>query len=186
MNSILVILLWFLGAVFLWVTFVYNALVAGRNHIKNADAGIDAQLQKRYDLIPNLVATVKGYAAHERAILEQVTRLRQAAIDSENAPQKQQTNSAINTSLKHIFAIAENYPNLKADTNFLQLQAALNEVEAQLAAARRTYNATVTRYNNRVESFPDSLVAGLFGFSVHHWFENTHEAQQNPQIAGKL
>lgn len=184
-NSIAYLLL-FIGAILVWLMFVYNALVANRNGIKNAEAGVDAQLQKRYDLIPNLVATVKGYAAHERTVLEQVTHLRQLAMRSENMPQKKQVDAAIDTSLKHIFAIAEAYPNLKADQNFLQLQAALNEVEAQLAAARRTYNATVTQYNNLVESFPSSIIASSFGFTAHRWFENTPEAGNNPQIAGKL
>lgn len=186
MDSFSIILLSVIGIVVLWIILVYNALISGRNRIKNAEAGIDAQLQKRYDLIPNLVATVKGYATHEKSVLEQVTHLRQMAIESENAPQKQQTNDTLNTSLKHIFAIAESYPDLKADANFLQLQAALNEVEGQLTAARRTYNATVTRYNNMVESFPSSIIASTFGFPVHRWFENTQEARQNPQIAGKL
>lgn len=175
-----------IGIIFVWIMFVYNALIAGRNGIKNTEAGIDAQLQKRYDLIPNLVATVKGYAAHEKSVLDQVTRLRQLAMQSDNAPQKQQVNTGIDTSLKHIFAIAENYPSLKADENFLQLQAALNEVETQIAAARRTYNAIVTQYNNTVESFPNSMIASTFGFTAHRWFENTPEARQNPQIASKL
>jgi len=186
MTNFMAYLLFFIGAILVWMMFVYNALVSNRNGIKNAEAGVDAQLQKRYDLIPNLVATVKGYAAHEKSVLEQVTHLRQMALQSENTPQKKQVDAAIDTSLKHIFAIAENYPNLKADENFLQLQAALNEVEAQIAAARRTYNATVTQYNNMVESFPSSIIAGAFGFIAHRWFENTPEARQNPQIAGKL
>src|SRR5690606_5949842 len=137
MQNFSIYLLLFIVAFLLWVIFVYNALISGRNRIKNTEAGIDAQLQKRHDLIPNLVATVKGYAAHEASVLDQVTRLRQAAIQSENSSQKQSAETAISSSVKHIFAIAENYPDLHANKNFLQLQAALNEVEAQLAAARR-------------------------------------------------
>ncbi|MEO6906757.1 MAG: LemA family protein [Abditibacteriaceae bacterium] len=186
MQIFFVYLLLLFAAFFVWILFVYNALISGRNGIKNAEGGIDAQLQKRYDLIPNLVTTVKGYAAHEQSSLEQVTHLRRLAMQSDSVPQKNQANVEIDSSLKHIFAIAESYPDLKANENFLQLQAALNEVEEQLAAARRTYNATVTQYNNTVESFPSSMVANTFGFIPHHWFENTPEAQQNPQIVGKL
>lgn len=166
--------------------FVYNALVSQQNGIRNAAAGVDAQLQKRYDLIPNLVATVKGYAAHEKAVLDQVTHLRELAMQSDNAPEKKQANTEIDSSLKHIFAISENYPDLKASKNFLHLQAALNEVEAQLVAARRAYNATVTQYNNTVESFPSNIIAITCWFFAYRWFENTPEAQQNPQIVGKL
>jgi LemA protein len=186
MQTLFWFLLLFVLIIFVWIMVIYNALITGRNGIRNAEAGIDAQLQKRYDLIPNLVATVKGYAAHEKSVLEQVIHLRQLAIQGDSATQKIQADAAIGSSLKHIFALAENYPNLKADENFLQLQAALNEVEAQLAAARRTYNATVTQYNNTVESFPSSMIASTFGFTAHRWFENTPEVRDNPQIAGKL
>ena len=185
-NFFIIILLLVIGVIFLWGMFVYNVLIAGRNGIKNAESGIDAQLQKRYDVIPNLVATVKSYAMHENSVLEQITRLRQLALQSENAQQKKQVDAAIDASLKHIFAISENYPNLKANENFLQLQAALNEIEGQLAAARRAYNAAVTQYNNTVESFPSSILASIFGFAAYHWFENTPEARQSPQITGKL
>jgi len=183
MQNTLYIILGFFALLFFWGILIFNALVAGRNHIKNAEAGVEVQLRKRYDLIPNLVATVKGYTAHEKSILEHITLLRQQALRTSIPHRKQQNDAELEVSMKHLFAVAENYPNLKADQQFLQLQAALNEIEAQLAAARRTYNSCVTEYNNTVQSFPSSLIASLFGFKIHRWFEITDEARQAPQIA---
>lgn len=186
MQNTIYIISALIALAFFWGILIFNILVTGRNHIKNAEAGVEVQLRKRYDLIPNLVATVKGYAAHEQSVLQHITQLRQQALRTSIPHRKQQNDAALEVSMKHLFAVAENYPDLKADQQFLQLQAALNEIEAQLAAARRTYNSCVTEYNNTVESFPSSIIASLFGFKRHRWFEITDEARQNPQVAQQL
>ena len=143
------------------VALMYNGLVAKKNRVENAFAGIDVQLKKRYDLIPSLVATVKGYAQHEKSLLDEVTKLRARAM-SGNLPTDQtvRVNNLISKALLGITAVVENYPELKANQNFLQLQRALNEIEEQLSAARRFYNTAVTDHNNAVEMFPTNIIAG--------------------------
>ena len=175
--------LWVLLCVLLvpgiWVLFTYNSLVNGRNQVRLAFSTIDVQLKMRFDLVPNLVETVKGYAAHERDVLEQVTLARnQAAAPGAGWQAQENLSHAVGT----LIARAEAYPDLKASGHFLMLQRQLAECEAQIAAARRTYNASVMDFNNSVEMFPSSLIAGLFRFGRKPEFEIAIAERENPDV----
>lgn len=153
------------SVIILFLIIIYNKLVRKRNQTQNAFGGLDALLKKRYDLIPNLVSTVKTYMKHERELLEQITRLRsEAAKGGLASDRKVDLNNRLSGLLGDMMIAVENYPDLKADKNFVHLQASLNEIEEQISAARRAYNATVTEYNDAVETFPNNLVSGIFGF----------------------
>ncbi|WP_303208816.1 LemA family protein [Bacteroides oleiciplenus] len=147
------------------VISMYNSLVRKRNQIENAFATIDVMLKQRFDLIPNLVATVQQYAKHEADTFSAITEMRNKTYTALNDSEKADFDKMFSKVRTQFFAVAENYPELKASENFLQLQRSLNETEEQLAAARRTYNASVTEYNNAVQSFPTNLLAGMFGFT---------------------
>ena len=157
----------------LYVILTYNTLVALRNHIRDAWGNIDTELKRRYDLIPNLVATVKGYAAHEREIFERVTQLRTQCMAGQGAVQKQADESQLVHALKNLLAVVENYPQLKADRNFLKLQQELTNTEDRIQAARRFYNGNVRDYLNKCQMFPSSIIAGAFGFQPQDYF-NVH------------
>jgi LemA protein len=163
----------------LWVLIVFNGLINLRNQVRLALATIDVQLKKRYDLIPNLVETVKGYATHERAALEEVTRARTRAAEAGADWQAQQN---LQHAVGALIARAEAYPDLKASGNFLMLQRQLAELEAQIAAARRGYNTSVMDYNNSVEMFPSSLVAALFRFKQKPGFEIAVAERNQPHV----
>jgi len=164
-----------LGIVALLVIAVivsYNRFVRQRNQIRDAFANIDTELRRRYDLIPNLVETVRGYAAHEREVLENVTRARAAAAAATGSPAEQAAaEGPFVAALRQLFAVVENYPQLRANENFLALQAELTNTEDRLQASRRFYNANVQDYNRRVQSFPSNLVARSFGFKDEEFFE---------------
>jgi len=152
--------------------FMYNRLVRLRNQVENAWAQIDVQLKRRTDLIPNLINTVKGYVKHERETLESVTNARTALMGAGQDPKKAaQADNMLQGALKSLFAVAENYPNLKANENFLQLQEELSGTENKIAAARQYYNDMVMFFNTRIQSFPDAVLAGVFGFSRKEMFE---------------
>ena len=158
--------------VFAYIT-AYNALVQLNQKVKEAWSGIDVQLKRRYDLIPNLINTVKGYASHESGTLEKVTKARAEAIavpDGKIAQQAEAEN-ALSGTLKSIFALSENYPDLKANQNFLQLQTELSETEDQIASSRRIYNGNVSIFNTKVQSFPSNIVAGVHNFAIKEFFE---------------
>lgn len=156
----------------LWLIGTYNGLVRLRQHVRESWSGIDTELKRRYDLIPNLVETVKGYAAHERQVLERVTQARQQAVASTgSAGQQAMDENLLVGALKHLFAVAENYPDLKASTNFLHLQQELVNTEDRIQAARRFYNANVRDMNTRVETVPSNIVASMFGFKKQEFFE---------------
>jgi LemA protein len=157
----------------LYVILTYNTLVALRNHIRDAWGNIDTELKRRYDLIPNLVATVKGYAAHEREIFERVTQLRTQCMAGQGAVQKQADESQLVDALQNLLAVVENYPQLKADRNFLKLQQELTNTEDRIQAARRFYNGNVRDYLNKCQMFPSSIIAGAFGFQPQDYF-NVH------------
>src|SRR5213592_4585272 len=142
----------------------YNRLVVLRNRIDNSWSQIDVQLRRRYDLIPNLVNTVKGYAAHEREIFEKVAEARQAGIAARGVAEQAQAENQITQALRQLFAVVENYPDLKANQNFLALQEELTATEGRIAYARQFYNETVLTFNNSVQQFPSAIVAGMFGF----------------------
>lgn len=156
---------------FIYVIRIYNNLVRNRNLTKEGWSGIDVQLRRRYDLIPNLLETVKGYAAHEKAIFDEVTARRASAMGANTVPDQVQADKALSGALGRLFAIAEAYPELKADANFRALQDELASIEDQLQMARRYYNGTARELNILVESFPSVLVASTFGFTKEPYYE---------------
>jgi len=155
----------------LWLAGSYNLLVRLRNRVRNSWAQIDVQLRRRYDLIPNLVETVKGYAAHERETLENVVKARQAGINAKSVPEQAQAENMITGALRQLFALSEAYPDLKANQNFLALQEELASTENKISFARQYYNDTVQSMNNRVQMFPTNIVADMFGFKGEEFFE---------------
>ena len=165
MIPTLIVLFLIVGLPALFVILTYNGLVAIRNHIRDAWANIDTELKRRYDLIPNLVETAKGYAKHERETLEKVIELRNQCKANHGTPAQQATTEKLLvSSLNGLFALAENYPDLKANQNFQQLQEELVNTEDRIQAARRFYNGNVRDYRNKTQSFPSNIVAGMFGF----------------------
>lgn len=156
--------LYIIGGILLILILIYNSLVRKRNQTENAFATIDTMLKKRFDLIPNLVTVVKQYAAHEQETFARITEMRSKAYDQLSSSEKSTFDEAFTRAGQAFTLIAESYPELKASGNFMQLQRTLNETEEQLAAARRTFNAAVTDYNNAVQTFPTNLLAGMFGF----------------------
>lgn len=169
----------------IWAISIYNGLVAMRQRTNQAFADIDVQLKLRHDLIPNLVETVKGYAAHEAGTLEAVVKARQAAIAAPNVEQKVAAENMLTGALRQLFALSENYPNLKANANFQQLQSDLSDIENKLAASRRFFNNAVQEYNTGIQQFPASLFAGIFGFSQRQFFdvgEDRAQLEQAPSV----
>jgi LemA protein len=176
-------------AVFLLLVFagIFNGLVVKRNRCENAFATIDVMLKRRYDLIPNLVETVKGYATHERELFTRVTELRARAAEGKMpTDQAVVLNNEITGLLRRLLVVVEDYPELKANENFLQLQRALNETEEQIAAARRAFNAAVMDLNNAVQMFPSSIVASMTGFRTRHFLATPEDERAVPDIGEKL
>jgi LemA protein len=171
----------FLLLVGLWVVVLYNGLVRIKNHCDESWSDIDTELKRRYDLIPNLVETVKGYAAHERDVFERVIAARNAAMANHGSPKEQaRDENALVGCLRQLFAVVENYPVLKANENFLQLQEELVNTEDRIQRARRFYNANVRDMNNRVQTVPSNLIANLFGFSTREFFEIEDASVRQP------
>ncbi len=154
-----------------YIWSLYNGLVRLSTQIEEAWSQIDVQLKRRADLIPNLVETVKGYAKHEKGVLEEVTKARSAIMHADSPAKLAEANNMLTGALKSLFAVAENYPQLKANENFLQLQKELGDTEDKVAYSRQYYNSTVTEYNVKVRSFPASIIAGNFGFKVKDFFK---------------
>ena len=178
---------WIIGGVVFVVvlTFVittYNTLVRLRNKVKNSFAQIDTQLQRRFDLIPNLVETVKGFATHEKELLENVTASRNGYAHATSNGQKMAMNDQLTSSLRSLFAVVENYPDLKANTNFLKLQDELSETEDKITYARQFYNDAVTIYNDKIQMFPGVMVAAILGFREEELFNTEAEAKAAPHI----
>lgn len=173
------------AAIVLYAVIVFNRLVRTRQMANEAWSGIDVQLKRRSDLVPNLVEAVKGYAAHERSVLDEVTRLRAAAraLPADDIASRAQAEGALSLALGKLVALAENYPDLKASANFLDLQQQLSQLETELQMARRYYNGAVRNQNVLVQSFPANLVAGLFGFTQRDYFELSSEGERSaPQV----
>jgi LemA protein len=169
----------------LWVMGVYNSLVALGQRVSQAFADIDVQLRQRHDLIPNLVETVKGYATHERGTLEAVVQARTAAVNAQSQDAKVAAENQLSGALGKLFALAEAYPDLKANTNFLQLQSELSDIENKLASARRFFNNAVSEYNARIQQFPAALFAASFGFTPRTFFDlgdDRKTVEQAPQV----
>jgi len=170
--------------VLLWVVGAYNGLVRLRNQLENAWAQIDVQLKRRHDLIPNLVETVKGYAKHERDTFERVTQARNMAMNAKSVGERAEAENVLSGALKSLFAVAEAYPELKANQNFMQLQEELASTENKVAFSRQFYNDSVMTYNTRIEVFPTNLLAGTFNFGRREFFEVKDEAQREaPKVS---
>lgn len=169
--TILYIILGVLAVIVLWAVAVYNGFVRLVNRAKEAWADIDVQLKRRYDLIPNLIETVKGYAAHERQTFEKVTEMRTRAMQAGSLEEKGKAENMLTGALKSLFAVSENYPDLKANQNFLELQKELSDTENKIQAARRFYNTNVRDLNIGLESFPKNIIGNLFKFSKQEFFE---------------
>jgi LemA protein len=166
----------------LWLVAMFNKLVRLRNRSENAWAQVDVQLRKRYDLIPNLVETVKGYAAHERETFEAVTNARVAAQQAQGVAAQAQAENVLTAALGRLFAVAEAYPQLRATENFQQLQAQLGDVEQSIAIARQVYNDTVLSYENALETVPTSIIAGVFNFRPREYFETEDVTREAPRV----
>jgi LemA protein len=184
----LLILLGVLGGIalliFLWVIGAYNGLVQLRNQLENAFAQIDVQLKRRHDLIPNLVETVKGYASHEKQTLEKVTQARNMAVNAKTVGERAEAENVLSGTLKSLFAVAEAYPDLKANQNFLNLQEELTSTENKIGFARQFYNDNVMSYNTRIQLFPINLIAGMLGFLRREFFEVKDAAQREaPKVS---
>jgi LemA protein len=168
----------------LWVIALFNGLITLKNRTDEAWSDIDVQLKRRYDLIPNLIETVKGYAAHEAGTLEKVIQARNSAMHATGMADKGQAENALSQTLKSIFALSESYPDLKANTNFLQLQEQLSDTEDKIQAARRFYNGTVRDLNTAIQSFPQNILAGMFRFGQREFFDLDEEpaARETPKV----
>jgi len=162
------------------VVLIYNGLITFRNNAKNAWAQIDVQLKRRSDLIPNLVETVKGYMKHERETLESVTKARTAVMSAKGPKEAAKADGMLAGALKTLFAVAESYPNLKANENFMQLQEELSGTETKIAYARQLYNDVVLQYNNTIQTIPSNIMAALFGFKDMEFFKTESEAERQP------
>ena len=161
---------------------MYNGLVRARNRVKEAWSGIDVQLRRRASLVPNLVETVRGYAEHERETFEEVTRARAALEQAGTVADAAQANNMLTGALRHLFAVAENYPQLQAAEGFRQLQTELSDIEEKIAFARQFYNTNVLDYNNRIQTVPTVFIANMFGFQQEEFFEAEEEARQEVRV----
>jgi LemA protein len=179
---VIVIVVAIVVLVLLVLVGMFNKLVRLRNRAENAWAQVDVQLRKRYDLIPNLVETVKGYAAHEQQTFEEVTRARTAAQQAQGVAEQAQAENALTAAIGRLFAVAEAYPQLRATENFQQLQAQLSEVEQQIAISRQVYNDTVLSYDNALETVPTNVVAGLFNFRPREYFQTEDVTRDAPRV----
>jgi len=166
----------------LWLIGTYNGLVKIRNMVREAFSTMDVYMKKRYDLIPNLVETVKGYAKHEAGTLENVIKARNSAASATTVEGRVQSENALNETLKSLFALSEAYPDLKANTNFMDLQKQLQTVEADIANSRKYYNAVVRDFNTKTETFPSVIVASMFGFKHEPMFEITADERENVKV----
>jgi LemA protein len=166
----------------LWLILVYNGLIRSRVRVDEAWSDIDVQLKRRYDLIPNLVNTVKGYAAHEKGLFESVTEARTRAMNAGTAHDKAEAENMLSGTLKSLFAVAENYPDLKANQNFLELQRELSDTENKIQASRRFYNGNVMDFNTKIQVFPTNIFAGMFNFTKREFFEAAEGEKENVKV----
>jgi LemA protein len=176
------ILLIIIAVIVIWLIAVYNGLIRLRNRVDEAWSDIDVQLKRRYDLIPNLVNTVKGYAAHERELFEKVTEARAHAMGAGTTADKAQAENALSQTLKSLFAVAENYPDLKANQNFLELQRELTDTEDKIQASRRFYNGNVRDFNTKIQVFPNNIIAGMLKFTAREFFGAEEEAKEPVKV----
>lgn len=171
------------GAVIVWIILMYNDLVSIKNRVKEAWSDIDVQLKRRHDLIPNLIESVKGYMAHEKGVLENVTKARTAIMNAKSQHDVQESENMLTGALKTLFAVSENYPDLKASANFIELQRELRDTEDKIMAARRFYNTSVMTLNTKIESFPANFIAKIFSFKQAELFElQVEEERAVPEV----
>ena len=175
-----------IALVALWLIATFNGLVRRSNRVKEAWADIEVQLKRRYDLVPNLVEAVKGYMAHERQVFEKVTEARAAAMGAQSEKEKLEAENAFTQTLKTLFAVAENYPDLKANQNFIELQRELTDTEDKIQAARRFYNTNVRDYNIAIQTFPTNMVAGTLGFKAHELFDINEKGAEGQPVQVKF
>jgi LemA protein len=181
MNYIQTNIIWFIIAlVVLWIVFAYNSLIRARNRVKEAWSDISIQLKRRYDLIPNIVETVKGYAQYEKSVFEEVTNARTRAMGTNNKIEKAEAENQFSATIKTLFAVAENYPDLKANANFLELQRELSDTENKIQASRRFYNSVTLDLNTRIQVFPTNVMARMFGFKEEEFFALENDEEKNP------
>lgn len=179
-----IILLVILGAIVLWVIGIYNGLIKGRNRVEESWADIDVQLKRRYDLIPNIMEAVKGYAKHESGVFEKVTEARSKAMQSHGRAEQAEAENMLSETLKSLFAVSENYPELKASTNFMQLQDELSDTENKIQSARRFYNGNVRDFNTQLQVFPTNVVGNALGFKAKEYFELANEKEREaPKVS---
>lgn len=177
------IILGIVAIIVIWAIVAYNGFITARQRVKNAWSQIDVQLQRRFDLIPNLVECVKGYMAHEKDVLEKVTQLRTSWANASSVSEKAKLDGELAGALKTIMAVSENYPDLKANQNFSELQEELRNTENKVSYSRQFYNDSVTRYNTKLEVFPSNLIASMFHFTPEALFEvDTPEAKKNVKV----
>jgi len=180
--SIGMIILAILALVVVWAVMIYNGLIRAKNQVDEAWSDIDVQLKRRYDLIPNLLSTVKGYASHEKEVFEKVTQARAQALGANNPADKAQAENSLAGALKSLFAVAENYPVLKANENFLSLQKELADTEDKIQASRRFYNGNVRDFNTKIQVFPNNLIVPILGFKAYEFFEAAGEQRENVKV----
>ncbi len=178
MDTLTWIIISVAGVAVLWFIGVYNGLIRLKNQTDEAWSDIDVQLKRRYDLIPNLIETVKGYASHEKELLENVTKARTQAMNAQSPEAKGRAENMLTDTLKSLFAVAENYPQLRASENFAKLQDELSDTENKIQAARRFYNGNVRDFNTKLQVFPNNLVAGMLGFKEREFFEIENETER--------
>jgi LemA protein len=179
---LLYVILAVIAVLVLWLVMVYNGLITLRNRTDEAWSDIDVQLKRRHDLIPNLVNTVQGYATHERELFEKVTEARAAAMGAKSPEEHAKAENALSSTLKSLFAVAENYPELKASENFAKLQDELSDTENKIQAARRFYNGNVRDFNTKLQVFPNNMVAGALNFKKYEFFEIEGMERETPEV----
>ena len=182
MNTALLVVIIVVAILVIVVIGMYNSLITLKNRVDEAASDIDVQLKRRYDLIPNLIEVVKGYAVHEKETLERVVTARNAAMAAQNsgdAKMQAEAENALSSTLKSIFALSENYPDLKANQNFLELQRELTDTEDKIQASRRFYNGNVRDFNTKLQIFPTNIIAGMLGFTAREFFEIENAAERN-------
>ena len=167
----------------IWFIFVYNGLITSRNRVEEAWSDIEVQMKRRYDLIPNLVETVKGYARHEDNVFTKVTEARTAAMGAQTMKEHAQAENALSQTLKSLFAVSENYPQLRASDNFLDLQRNLTDAEDKIQASRRFYNGQVRDFNTKLQVFPTNIIAGPFGFTKRDFYDAPEVVNEAPKVA---
>ena len=181
MTTLLYIILAIIIVVILWLVALYNGLIRLKNRVDEAWSDIDVQLKRRYDLIPNLIETVKGYAKHEKETLDSVIKARNSAMNTQGAD-KAKAENALSETLKSIFALSESYPDLKANQNFLQLQDELSDTANKIQAARRFYNTNVRDFNTKIQIFPNNIAAGMLKFNAYEFFEADEKEKENVKV----